>query len=227
MVLYKCKDFYSTGELNMRCIIFANGEYGDILAYRKVIQEGNVILCADGGANYAYEMGLMPAYIIGDLDSIRPEVKEFYETCQVEFKKYSSHKDFTDMQLALDTALEQGVDEIIMLGTLGKGLDHTLANLYSGIDLVREGIKVSHYTPECWVHITNQDIVIEGSPGDIVSVITLTDETLGFSEIGFEYTPADARMEKSKPYAVSNVLTGQQGIIGMESGILAVFHYFK
>lgn len=211
----------------MRCIILANGEYGEIEAYRNIFKDGDVILCADGGANFAYEMGLMPAYIIGDLDSIRPEVKEYYETCQVEFKKYSSHKDFTDMQLVLSTALEQGADEMLLLGTLGKRLDHTLANLYSGIDLVKQGIKLSHFTPEGWVYIINQDIIIEGNPGDIVSVMTLTDEAHGVSEVGFEYAPTDAEMEKSKPYAISNVLAGQQGTIGVQTGILAVFHYFK
>ncbi len=209
----------------MRCIILANGEYGEIEAYRKVFQDGDAILCADGGANYAYEMGIVPAAIIGDLDSIRPEVQEYYKTCHVRFQKYSPHKDFTDMQLVLKTALEWGAEEIILLGTLGKRLDHTLANLYSGIDLVRRGIKLSHYTPEYWVHIINQDIVIEGRPGDLVSVLTLTDEAYGVSEVGFEYTLTDAAMEKSKPYGISNVLVGQHGTVGVQSGILAVFHY--
>jgi len=211
----------------MRCIILANGEYGEIESYRKLFRDGDVILCADGGANYAYEMGVMPAAIIGDLDSIRPEVKEFYETCPVRFQKYPPRKDFTDMQLVLSAALELGAEEIILLGTLGKRLDHTLANLYSGIDMVRKGIKLSHYTPKCWVHIINQDIVIEGRPGDLVSVLTLTDEAHGVSEVGFEYTPTDATMESSKPYAVSNVLVGQQGTVGVQSGILAVFHYIN
>jgi thiamine pyrophosphokinase len=209
----------------MRCIILANGEYGEIEAYRKVFRIGDTILCADGGANYAYELGLKPDCIIGDLDSIKPEVKKYFETCQVDFHKYSPRKDFTDMQLVLSTALELGADEIVLLGTLGGRLDHTLANLYSGIDLVRKGIKLSHYAPECCIHIINQDTIIEGHPGDIVSVLTLTDEAQGVSEVGFEYTPADPCMENSKPYAISNVLVGQRGIVGVQSGILAVFHY--
>lgn len=210
----------------MRCIILANGAYGDIEAYRKVFRADDIIMCADGGANYAYELGLMPACIIGDLDSIQPAVREFYETCRVEFQKYPPRKDFTDMQLVLNTALEWGTDEIILLGTLGKRLDHTLANLFSGIDVVRKGVRLSHYTPECWVHIIDHDMVIEGREGDIVSVFALTDEARGVSETGFEYTPASSLMENSRPYAVSNVLAGSRGIIGVQSGILAVFHYF-
>jgi thiamine pyrophosphokinase len=144
----------------------------------------------------------------------------------VRFQKHSPRKDFTDLQLVLKAAQEWGADELILLGTVGKRLDHTLANLYSGIDLVRRGIKVSHYTPEFWVHIINQAIAIEGRPGDIVSVLSLTDEAQGVNEVGFEYTLVDAALEKSKPYGVSNVLAGQQGTIAVNSGILAVFHYY-
>jgi thiamine pyrophosphokinase len=55
--------------------------------------------------------------------------------------------------------------------------------------------------------------------------MTLTDEAHGVSEVGFEYTPTNSTMESCNPYAVSNLLTGHQGIIRVQTGILAVFHY--
>jgi len=211
----------------MRCIIFANGEYGELGAYEGIFRDSDTILCADGGANYTFQLGIKPDCIIGDLDSIQPEVREYYETKAVMFKKFPPRKDFTDIQLALDLAIEWNADEIIMLGAMGKRLDHTLANLYSGIDLVRKGIKISHYSPDCRVYIINQELIIEGWPGDIVSVLALTDEVQGATEVGFEYSLTSSIMENSKPYAVSNVLAGDRGVIGIQSGILAVFHYFK
>lgn len=211
----------------MRCIIFANGEYGELEAYGEIFRDSDTILCADGGANYAFQLGIKPDCIIGDLDSIQPEVKEYYEAKAVMFKKFPPRKDFTDIQLALDLAIEWNADEIVMLGAMGKRLDHTLANLYSGVDLVRKGIKISHYSPDCRVYIINQELIIEGWPGDIVSVLALTDEVQGATEVGFEYSLTSPIMENSKPYAVSNVLAGDRGVIGIQSGILAVFHYFK
>ncbi|MEA4924532.1 MAG: thiamine diphosphokinase [Syntrophomonadaceae bacterium] len=210
----------------MRCTIFANGEYGELGAYRNISQKGDLILCADGGANYAYALGLVPACILGDLDSIKPEVKKYYETRKVEFRQFSPRKDFTDLQLTLEMAEARGADEIILLGSLGKRLDHTLASLYSGINTVRRGIRLSHYSPACRVYIVNREIVIEGQPGDIVSVFSLTDEAHGVKEVGFEYT-ANSVLENNKPYAISNVLVGRQGIIGVQSGILVVFHYTR
>ena len=210
----------------MRTIILANGEYGELAAYRNIIQDSDLIFCADGGTNYAYQLGIMPDCIIGDLDSIEPEVYAWYTAQGVEFIKYPARKDLTDLQIALHLAKERNVAEIIMLGTMGKRLDHTFANLYAGINLVLQGIKISHYTPDCWVYIANQDIIIEGEPGDLVSVLALTDEVHGARETGFEYNLTDPIMKNSQPYAISNVLSGHRGIIEIETGVLAVSHYF-
>lgn len=210
----------------MRCIIFANGAYGDLDAYRDIIRAGDKILCADGGSNYAFQLGIRPDCIVGDMDSIQPEIIKFYTTLQVPLQKFPARKDFTDLQLCLDIARGWGAEEIIMLGSLGKRLDHTLANLYAGMELVRQGLRISHFTPECWVYIIDRELDIIGQPGDTVSVLVLTDQARGVSETGFEYTPTSPLMMNSQPYAVSNLLTGCRGTIQVEQGILAVFHYF-
>ena len=54
----------------MKCVILANGDYGDVDSCKWLLNEADIILCADGGANYAYAMGIIPAYIVGDMDSI-------------------------------------------------------------------------------------------------------------------------------------------------------------
>ena len=61
----------------MKCLVLANGKYGTLEEYQGC-DKGQRRSSADGGANYAYEMGLIPAYIVGDMDSIRPEVREFF-----------------------------------------------------------------------------------------------------------------------------------------------------
>ena len=211
----------------MRCIIFANGEYGEVQAYQNLFRSDDTVLCADGGANYAYKLGLIPDVIIGDMDSILPEVRSYFAARNVAMREFPRDKDFTDTQLALDIAQEWGATEILMLGTLGKRLDHTLSNLYYGMELVQRGIKLTHYTPESWVHIINQDIEIEGTRGDTVSVLALTQEACGVSEVGFDFGLENVVLEKSKPYAVSNRLAASKGQISVRQGVLAVIHYFR
>ena len=81
--------------------LFLNGELrGSRKFYLNFIekQKGD-IYCADGGANICYELNLLPKEIYGDLDSIKDEVKEFYQKKRVKFIKFKIEKDYTDSEL--------------------------------------------------------------------------------------------------------------------------------
>ncbi|MGI5921130.1 MAG: thiamine diphosphokinase [Syntrophomonadaceae bacterium] len=208
----------------MRSIILANGQYGDLGAYHNLFRDDDLIICADGGANYAYRLGLMPSIVIGDMDSILPEVREHFSHTSATIKKYPRRKDFTDTQLALAVADEAGCDEIVLIGTLGKRLDHTLANLYSGIDVARRNKPIMHFSPDCQVYLTSKRLEINGQPGDTVSILTLTEKSEGVSLEGFEYPLNNVVLENSKPYTVSNVLAAKKGIITVDNGVLAAFY---
>lgn len=210
----------------MRCIILANGEYGQHLEqYRKMIRDEDIIICADGGANYAHRMDLIPSCIIGDMDSILPDVRNDYLDKKVPVRKFPRCKDFTDTQLAISLALEMGTDEILLLGTLGKRLDHTLSNLYCSLEPVEKGLQVTHAAPDCIVYIINHSIEVNGKKGDLVSILPLTEKVTEVKTEGFEYPLPGVTLESGNPYAVSNVLLGEQGRISVSEGIIAVFHY--
>ena len=210
----------------MRCILLANGEYSENLAsYQKMILPGDLIVCADGGAEYAKKMNLTPFCIVGDMDSISLETKEFYEKKQIPFRKYPRHKDLTDMQLAMAIAQEQMIKEIIFFGSLGYRLDLTMSNLYAGLEAVKQGIKIMHYSPEMALHLVYDRLEIEGKKGETVSVLTLTDEAAGVNLSGFEYELENTVLMKENPFSVSNRMISERAIITVEQGILAVFHY--
>jgi len=209
----------------MQCAIMTNGEYAALFRYRSIVDNSPIIICADGGANYAYQLEIVPTCIVGDMDSIRPKVLEHYTKLEVPFLKYPKRKDFTDTQLALSIAETKGADDIIFLGSLGGRLDHTLSNLYSCMDLVQKGKRIIHYHPDYQVYIINSHLELSGTVGDIVSVISLTDTAQGVTEIGFEYPLHDVVLENNNPYAVSNVMCAATATIQVQEGMLAVFHY--
>ena len=62
-----------------KCIILANGKPPKKSIITFFQKKGyNKLICADGGANSALKMKLVPDLIIGDLDSISSEaLKEF------------------------------------------------------------------------------------------------------------------------------------------------------
>ncbi|WP_242848830.1 thiamine diphosphokinase [Syntrophomonas palmitatica] len=206
-------------------MVLANGEYGVMDAYKDLVKNVDLVICADGGANYAYYLGINPDYIIGDLDSITAEIREYYQLQGVKFKKYPRSKDFTDTQLALSLAEELGADDIVLVGTLGKRLDFTMSNIYAGLDMAHSGKKIKHYSPDCTIYLLTGSLRLEGCKGDLVSVLALSDQVQGVCENGFVYPLQNAVIEKTNPYAVSNVISDDRAEINLSQGILLVFHY--
>ena len=85
--------------------------------------------------------GFVPDVILGDLDSLRPEVREFYEARGSQVEDLSRDQDSTDMQKALEklqaprSAGGLGPaavwDEVLVVGATGGRLGHQLSNINS------------------------------------------------------------------------------------------------
>lgn len=210
----------------MRFIIMANGQYGELDYYVPFLHSADHIVCADGGANYAHKLGVNPAAIVGDLDSIHPDVYRFYKEKGIPIKRYPRQKDFTDTQLALNVAEEMGATEIVLMGSMGGRLDHSLSNLYAGIVPTRNGVIVCHVTNDSIIHIFNSGLEIEGAPGDLVSILPLTEEVRQVRTEGLEYALCGETLYIHNPYSVSNVLTEKRAVVRIEDGIAALFHYY-
>ena len=205
-------------------LIFANGQHDEGINYRGLADKADVVICADGGANAAYRHRILPHYIIGDMDSIEPEVLEYYRGKKTILKVYPVNKDFTDTQLAINLAETLHINELIMLGTLGKRMDHSISNLYSSIRAVERGVCIQHITAEMSVYIIKDQLHLKGKIDEIVSIFSLTAEAHGVTTAGLQYPLQEASLRLDEPYAVSNCLTATTASISVQTGILAVFH---
>src|SRR5258708_11382535 len=112
-----------------RVLIFANGELPDLERARALVQPGDHIICADGGTYHALALGLRPDLVIGDMDSLAKDDWKKLEQSDVSIELHPRDKDETDLELALNQALEQKPDSIVVIAALGVRLDQTIANL--------------------------------------------------------------------------------------------------
>ncbi|MDX6768387.1 MAG: thiamine diphosphokinase [Elusimicrobiota bacterium] len=107
-------------------LLLANGELRDPKGARALARSVSAVLCADGGARHAKTLGLIPDWVVGDMDSLpRPAPKSWKDT--VYWCDFDEQRG--DLAKALDFARQAGARKVYLAGALGGGLDHELVNL--------------------------------------------------------------------------------------------------
>jgi len=110
-----------------RFVIFANGQ-ADSTA-RDYISASDTIICADGGAIHALELGLTPDLVIGDLDSLDDAVVQDLQKREISIQRHPVNKDKTDLELALDYVVQQHGTHVLLLTAFGGRVDQMIGNL--------------------------------------------------------------------------------------------------
>jgi thiamine pyrophosphokinase len=162
--------------------------------------------------------------VIGDLDSLNDEDRRTLETARTEIRRYPSNKDETDLELALHYGVETGFDEILIVAALGDRLDQTLGNLalLTGSSLAGLDVRVDDGVEQAWFVRSNARV--EGSPGDIISLIPWGGEVTGITTDGLRWPLRDETLQPHKTRGLSNELIGETASISLKSGLLLVVH---
>ncbi|MDO5095277.1 MAG: thiamine diphosphokinase [Peptostreptococcaceae bacterium] len=111
-----------------KLLIVTNGD-NQIDFLKQIANQYQAIISVDGAANILLQADIMPDYLVGDFDSIKPEVLHRYEQKGTKRVTLIPEKDFTDTHIALDKAVELGYNRIDMAGAFGSRWDHSLGNL--------------------------------------------------------------------------------------------------
>ena len=186
----------------------------------------DTIIAVDAGYAALVERGVAPHHAFGDFDSLGFVPQEAEGGVCVH--PFDPHKDYTDMDLALNFAIDEGFTHIVMCDGLYARLDHSLANLQLMAAAARKGQRVWGVTEEEVVVALdaegelNQLEIAAGSQG-ICSVLAHSDSVSGVYETGLAYGLEDARLTNRFPLGISNELTGQDAHISLEEGSAWIF----
>ena len=211
----------------MRAIIFINGIISDYSGLNRWLQADDHLICADGGVRHCLAMGLQPAVIVGDLDSTPLEVVEDLVAQGVAVERHPPAKDQTDLELAIERALQDGADEILLLGALGGRLDQTLANLL--ILAQRDWlvpIRLAEENQLAQVLSPGKTISLDGQIGSTVSVVPLTPEVKGITFSGLAYPLENATLRLGSTRGISNEIASPPATVRIDEGKLLVIQAF-
>ncbi|MDY9918753.1 MAG: thiamine diphosphokinase [Proteiniphilum sp.] len=106
-------------------VIIANGRFPSHPVPLSCIREAEYIICCDGAANDFIARGGVPDAIVGDCDSISEENKIRF----ADILHPNPDKETNDLTKSVQFCVENGRQEIIIVGGTGKREDHTLGNI--------------------------------------------------------------------------------------------------
>ena len=210
----------------MRAVIFANGIFTKSSKLRANIREDDLLIAADGGAQHCLDLGLRPATVIGDMDSIPPQLINDLKAQGAQLIVYPRDKDQTDLELALSYAVEQGVQEVLLFGLLGGRLDLSLANLtlLARDDWQNVSLVVSDEPDTAYLMRDHDAVSLHGKPGDIVSLIPLTDQVTEVTTTGLRWPLESAVLALGNTISVSNEMLSESARIRIGAGKLLLVH---
>ncbi len=209
---------------NARAVIFANGELEDLPALRALLEPGDTLVAADGGAGYLKAMGLLPSVLIGDLDSLDAGEIERLAQAGVHILRFPVDKNETDLELALRWALDAGFTRILISAALGGRLDQTLGNIFL---LTQERLKdcdVRLDDGRVAVFVIRQSAALAGQPGDTLSLLPLGGPAEGVLTHGLRYPLKEETLYPEQTRGISNVFAGASASVSLTRGLLLCVH---
>lgn len=207
----------------MRAIIFVNGIINDYTRLKRWLRDDDYLIGADGGTQHCLVLGRQPHAVVGDLDSLDPEVVSQLSRQGVLIERYPPHKNETDLELAVNHAVRHGASEILLLGALGGRLDQTIANVlllarpdWSIPMMLADGEQVAQ------VIRGGQCLTLAAPIGSTVSLIPLSDQVTGITYSGLTYPLDNATLRLGSSRGVSNTVASLLPTIQLTTGLALV-----
>ncbi len=209
-------DIFGKNKNNMKTALVITGGYCNISEVKKLLPEAvDLIVAADSGYATAEKLGIVPDITMGDFDSYREKLPP-----EMNILRVACEKDVTDTMLACEYANDNGCRFITIIGGTGGRIDHSISNVFYLEDLRRRGVKIKLTDGENSVQVIIDETVTVPSDGGYFSVFAL-DKCI-ITESGCKYPLNCAELVRSRPYAVSNEVSGECAVITVEGAALLV-----
>lgn len=210
-----------------RAVIFANGEIKEKALVRGLLEARDWLIAADGGVYHILKLGRVPSLLIGDLDSTQPADIQRFEAQGVEIRRFPVDKNETDLDLAIQAALDAGYKRILLVAALGGRLDQTLGNLFLLTQPALEQVDIRMEDGRDEVLLIRKRAEIHGQPGDTISLLPINGPVHGITTTNLKYPLNSETLLPEKTRGISNRMLTAHAIVEISSGMLLCIHTRK
>ena len=179
-------------------MIIGGAGISDYERSRRYLRPDDFFIFCDGGLRHSHLLHAEPDLVVGDFDSHeKPDT-------EIETIVLPTVKDDTDTVYAVKEGLRRGAEDFLLLGVLGARLDHTLANVYSLIDLDEKGKNAVIADDFSLMRIVSRQTVEIAPNWRFFSLVNIDGSAHGVTIRNAKYELDNAEIPCSYQYAVSN-----------------------
>lgn len=177
----------------------------------------------DRGAYMLAKLNQSMVAAIGDFDSVSKTQYRLIEQYAQHIDRLSTQKKETDMEVALNYAIQQGYNDILIMGGLGGRLDHSLANIMllmrhrqSNIILQDDDHRIQVLPPG----------VYEVAPQQFKYLSFFAYVDAVFSVSGVAYPVSQKKLLLGDVYAISNEILSETATVVITEGLLVMIQTY-
>lgn len=187
------------------------------------VENDSIWVGVDRGISGLLHRNIEPEYLFGDFDSVSEEDKKDLERRSNVFS-FPPEKAKTDLELAIDWAVEQHPEKVEIFGATGGRLDHEWANLQLLAKGLACGVETVMIDRQNWMRASAPGCyeIVKDEAFPYVSFLPLNQSIKGLTLKGFKYPLDDEYVQAGSTLTVSNELIEESGTYSFESGIVLV-----
>jgi thiamine pyrophosphokinase len=199
---------------------------GDLVAGDELhVAAADIVVAADGGARSLDRVGRQPDLVVGDLDSIGPDLLGRLRGAGVRIEHHPADKDASDAELAIERAKALGAQQIVLLGaTGGDRLDHELANVMLVADRRYAGLDLRLVRGRTVLRALHEGVLLEleARIGDGVTLLPVGGDALGVRSAGLRWPLDGETLAFGRSRGLSNEVLATPASVQLERGTLLV-----
>ena len=161
-------------------VIVGNGEFPAHQIPLNHLKNAGTIICADGGADQLISYNLTPNAIIGDMDSTKLR-KDDFKGAWIS----SPNQNRTDLQKTLDWCIANNLNDVTVLGTMGKREDHSLGNLHALAEFSSK-IDITFVSNFAVIYSFKGKKIFSSLKGQQISIVAI-ENVKSISTVGLKY----------------------------------------
>jgi thiamine pyrophosphokinase len=207
----------------MKVVVVASGELAE--SDSAWLDDADLVIAADGGAGSLDRLGRTPDVLVGDLDSVDPQLVTRLAAAGTTVEHHPVDKEASDTELAIEMALGAGAVSVVLLGAVGgERLDHELANLLLLADPALAGRDVRAVRGDIQVRALHaaERLVLDGSSGDLVTLLPVGGDASGVTTEGLRWQLDTATLMFGRSRGLSNEVVDGPASVRVTHGTLLV-----